>query len=197
MPNCFKKWCISETNDILLAWGPIVCLPPSVGIFLRVQLVLTLSPTFWSHLWKARRSRFWKDKDSFSGKLTKLCFYRESFYSWEQGKSLQKSRLHRWSLSTYKVDNSKFTKLMRHIDYFHRIKRQSALLKASLLFLALFSCGPKVIYAGNVSQGKTLRHAWQLWPFTRSLWGPSPQGSHVVSLNNGHLSYFCVWCELG
>ena len=38
------------------------------------------------------------------------------FYAWEQGKSLQKSRLHRWSLSTYKVDNSKFTKLMRHID---------------------------------------------------------------------------------
>ena len=57
-----------------------------------------------------------KDTDSFSGKLTKLCFYSESFYAWEQGKNLQKSRLHRWSLSTYKVDNSKFTKLMRHID---------------------------------------------------------------------------------
>ena len=54
--------------------------------------------------------------DSFSGKLTKLYFYSESFYAWEQGKSLQKSRLHRWSLSTYKVDNSEFTKLMRHID---------------------------------------------------------------------------------
>ena len=123
-----------------------------------------------------------KDTDSFSGKLTKLCFYSESFYAWEQGKNLQKSRLHRWSLSTYKVDNSKFTKLMRHIDSIFSGSRDNLLSSRP----ALFSCSPKAVYAGNVSRGKTSRHAWRLWPFARSLWGPSPQGSHVVYLNNSN-----------
>ena len=81
-----------------------------------------------SFLWRAQQSRFWKkDMDSFSGKLTKLYFYSESFYAWEQGKSLQKSRLHRWSLSMYKVDNSKFTKLMKHIDSIFSGSRENLL----------------------------------------------------------------------
>ena len=108
----------SSAPSLVFCW--LYRASPSLAAKNIINLISVL--TIWwcpciESLWKARWNRFWKkDTDSFSGKLTKLYFFSESFYALEQGKSLQKSRLHRWSLSTYKVDNSKFTKLMRHID---------------------------------------------------------------------------------
>ena len=87
---------------------------PFFGIGMKTDQILEYMCLFCGGLGRVDSEK--RDMDSFSGKLTKLYFYSESFYAWEQGKSLQKSRLHRWSLSMYKVNNSKFTKLMRHID---------------------------------------------------------------------------------
>ena len=156
VPNCFKNWCISETKGILLAWCPIVCLPPSVGIFLRVQLVLTLSPTFWRHLWKARRSRFWKDKDSFSGKLTKLYFYSESFYAWEQGKAYKNQGYTDGAWARTKLITASLPSLMRHIDSIFSGSKDNLFSSRPACYSQHYSYAVvKAVYAGNVSQGKT------------------------------------------
>ena len=70
----------------------------------------------------------------------------------------------------YKVDNSKFTKFVRHIDSIFSGSKDSLFSSRQARYPQHYSHAVvKAIYAGNVSQGKTSRHAWRSWPFASSL----------------------------